>query len=184
MNNKGFTLVEMLAVVVILAVVGGIATTSVINTINTSKKSSEKVFVGKLSNLIDDYLDLNKPTKQVGSTPYKFQKCGNSECTSKREVEAIQLQKNSGKIYLKDLVDKGIITKDKLINPKNKKECLSGNGPEIKVYRDNDYVYYYYVNLSGNCDISSENGIINTLPDSLCTKINETNTGEKLKCEE
>lgn len=58
MNRKGFTLIELLATIVILGIVGGIATYGVINTINTSKLKSEKIFVDKLSNLIDDYLDL------------------------------------------------------------------------------------------------------------------------------
>ena len=40
LNSKGFTLVELLAVVVILAVVMGIATTSVITAMNNSRKGS------------------------------------------------------------------------------------------------------------------------------------------------
>lgn len=40
LNNKGFTLIELLAVVVILAIVMGIAATSVLNSINNSRKSS------------------------------------------------------------------------------------------------------------------------------------------------
>ena len=40
LNNKGFTLIELLAVVVILAVVMGIAVSSVLKTMNTSRKGS------------------------------------------------------------------------------------------------------------------------------------------------
>lgn len=40
LDNKGFTLIELLAVVVILAIVMGIAGTSIINSINNSRKST------------------------------------------------------------------------------------------------------------------------------------------------
>lgn len=40
LNNKGFTLIELLAVVVILAIVMGIAATSVLSSINNSRKST------------------------------------------------------------------------------------------------------------------------------------------------
>lgn len=40
LNNKGFTLIELLAVVVILAVVMGIAMTSVLSSMNNSRKGS------------------------------------------------------------------------------------------------------------------------------------------------
>ena len=40
LNNKGFTLVELLAVVVILAVVMGIAATAVLSSMNNSRKGS------------------------------------------------------------------------------------------------------------------------------------------------
>lgn len=174
MNNKGFTLVEMLAVVVILALVGGIATTGVINTINTSKTKSEKIFVDKLSNLIDDYLDLYRPTQEVGTT-YKINKCANSTCSKKTEVNIIKVTK-SGNIHLRDLIDKKIISEADFINPKTKEKCLNegDNGPEIKVYRDEEYVYYYYVDLRGNntsCNISAENGVINTFPDDISEEL-------------
>ena len=40
LNNKGFTLIELLAVVVILAVVMGVAATSVLGSMNNSRKGS------------------------------------------------------------------------------------------------------------------------------------------------
>lgn len=175
MNNKGFSLVELLAVVAIIGVVGGIATVGVMSTINTSKNKSEKIFIDKLSNLIDEYIAENRPNGITGNT-YTFTKCKNADCSSTYEATATQVKKSgNNNIYLKDLVENGTIEQEKLINPSNKKNCLeSGNGPEIKVYKDSDYVYYFYIDLSGTnttCEISSENGIINTLPDNLKSKV-------------
>ncbi len=45
LNNKGFTLVEVLAVVVILGIIGGIAISGVLSSINTSKNTSYKLMV-------------------------------------------------------------------------------------------------------------------------------------------
>lgn len=176
MNNKGFTLVEMLAVVVILAVIGGIATTGVINTINTSKLKSEKIFVDKISNLIDDYLDLYRPTKEVGES-YILKKCANSECSKYKDVELIEvIEADTTNINLRDLVEENIINEEDLINPKNKEKCLTETGPKIRVYKDAEYVYYYYVDLSGtntSCDISAENGVINTFPDNISDELKQ-----------
>ena len=167
MNNKGFTLIELLAVIVILAIISGIATYGVINTINTSKLKSEKIFVDKLSNLIDDYLDLYPPQKKI-KDDYIIEKCVDADCGVKYQVPAAEVQKNNGEITINDLITEGIASSEDLINPKNKKKCFDEtHNPKINIYKDTDYVYYYYVDLSGsntNCDISSENSIIDTLP--------------------
>ena len=47
MNNKGFTLVELLATIVILGVVMGIATYGVLSAINNSKLKSENCSLKK-----------------------------------------------------------------------------------------------------------------------------------------
>ena len=49
LNNKGFTLIELLAVVVILAVVMGIAMTSVLSSMNNSRKGSLQNSAKKVS---------------------------------------------------------------------------------------------------------------------------------------
>ncbi len=45
LNQKGFTLIEVLAVIVIIALLGVIAVPGVLNTINNSKKSSYNIMV-------------------------------------------------------------------------------------------------------------------------------------------
>lgn len=142
MNRKGFTLIELLATIIIIAIIGGIATTGIISVINTSKLKSEKIFVDKLANLIDDYLALNPQT------------IGANETYS---------------INISDLIEAKLVAKEDLINPKNKEQCFATEDPEIKLYKDSNYVYYYYVDLSGSntdCNISDENAIIDTFTDA------------------
>ena len=45
LNNKGFTLMEVLAVIVIIAILGMIADPNVLNSINTSKQASYDILV-------------------------------------------------------------------------------------------------------------------------------------------
>lgn len=129
MNNKGFTLVELLATIVILGLVMGIATYGVISAIDSSKKKSEEVFVSKFTSAIDSYLALNgdKLGEKSG---------GGSSSPDQNLVEL-----NSFK--LSDLADEDLIDRDKFINPRNKKDCYNGDAT-IRVFRDKQYVYYYY----------------------------------------
>ena len=176
LNSKGFTLVELLATIVLIALVSGIATYGVIDTINKSKAKSEQIFIDKLSNLIDDYLDLNSPSK-VGSNEVTFTKCrdDNEICEDNYDVKASKMQS----IYISNLVkdngnDKGIITYEELINPKNKMQCFDSSddyNPEIIIYRDEEYVTYYYVDLSENKCQLEDGMVINTFHENLKDKV-------------
>lgn len=176
MNRKGFTLIELLATIVILGIVGGIATYGVISAINNSKLKSEKIFVDKISNLIDDYLSLYPPSEIIGKE-YTFKKCKVANCSTYNdenfyEVTATQLTS----LYINDLITGEIVTTKDLINPKNKEQCFITANPEIKVFKDSDYVYHYYVDLSGinnDCDIAIENSIINQLHDNLKVQVED-----------
>lgn len=176
MNSKGFTLIELLATIVLLALIGGTTTYGILNTLKNSERTSEKIFIDKLSNLIDDYLALNPPTQIVGET-YTFDKCRDKDCNESYSVTATKVVKSdNSKIYLNDLVKAGIVNKNDLVNPNNKKKCYINEttNPEIIVYKDSDYVYYYYLDLSGTntaCNITKKNGIINTLPTNLQSKV-------------
>lgn len=180
MNNKGFTLVEMLAVVVILGIVMGIATNGVINYINTSKKKSEDVFISKLESAIVAYIDLNKASiNDGGITGIDFKKCkksGDDSSDNCSQSSALEI----GKFRVNQVVDKGLISGDKIINPKNKKSCFSNDkNPYVRVFKDSDYVYYYYVDLTGSntlCDISSDNSVITNFPSKLCSSIKNIDT--------
>lgn len=169
MNNKGFTLVEMLAVVVVLAIVMGIATNSVISYIDTSKKKSEKIFVDKIDNAIEGYIDLYKGNIVSSTEPLliknvTFQKCrvNSSNCkdSSVNEVGTFEFRK---------VLEEGFLDSSSLINPKNKKKCNFDNN-KVRVFRDSEFVYYYYFDTSSlGCDI--ENKVITNIPSNLCSEL-------------
>ena len=191
MNNKGFTLIELLATIVIISIVTSRATIGVISAINTSKKNSEKIFTDKLATAIESYLSLNGSTINKTNQEYQFKKCRkidiDGNCIykpgeSQKQVKAYELES----IHLLTITEDSTttITKDKVVNPANKKNCLENQNPSIKLYKDEDYVYYYYLDLRGDntsCNISDDNAIINNIPKKLCESIN---TPEKeLECD-
>ena len=71
LNNKGFTLIELLAVVVILAIVMGISATSVLTSINNSRKSSLHSTAQTAANTLntwisEDMLVTSNTSKKLG----------------------------------------------------------------------------------------------------------------------
>lgn len=190
MNNKGFTLIEMLAVIVILGIVSGIAVNGVISYIDTSKEKSEKIFIENLEKYIDNYIDVEKNTLTPSNptNTYTFTKCRltneDGDCISVNpsdpnvEIESYNVDAvefNGFNLLNITAPPSGIkiIDKKELINPANKKECFQTKNPTVKIYRDDDYVYYYYLDLTSNndCEIHGENLIITNLPKNLCEKI-------------
>lgn len=196
MNNKGFTLVEMLAVVVILAIVSGIAINGVISYIDTSKKQSEQIFVENLSDYIDNYLDIEGSSLNIlsESANYTFEKCRRTDddgnCISNTPGGTIEKSTATASeltsFNLLDITTSTIKLVDKkdLINPKNKKECFdNSNNPIVRVFKDTDYVYYYYVELNSNkCEIGKENKIVTNIPKKLCADIKNKNGDDSIGC--
>ena len=197
MNNKGFTLVEMLAVVVILGIILGIATTSVLSAIETSKEESEKVFVDKIETAVESYINLNGMgmARKSGGSVYPFDKCkkfkddkaDSEECAEDATIgsSAFELEGFDLEEITKDSVDEygnvvstKFVDEEAMVNPRNKEKCLKNSGnPVVRVFKDKDMVYYYYVDLSSlDCDIAPENQIITNIPKKLCTAINGEGT--------
>ena len=165
MNNKGFTLVELLATIVILGIIMGIATYGVINAIKTSKLKSEKVFVDKIEIAVQGYLSYyGKDLKEKRTLSNKLKRCrtDNSDCeyVTITELESINLSTIT-QVELKTL------NINDLVNPKNKKQCVDENfDPTIRILKDEKSVYYYIIDLSGNntaCEISEENELVSNI---------------------
>ena len=148
------------------------------SSINNSKKKSEEIFVGKFKDAIIEYLDLKGYTMNVmpgGVRIDDFKKCKTSNCDYNNEAtydEVTVVELNN--LRVNDLIVEKILAKSSIVNPRNKKECFNGKNPSIRVFEDEDSVYYFYVDLSGSnttCEISNENAIISTLPDALADEV-------------
>lgn len=177
MNNKGFTLVEMLAVVVILAVIMGIATNGVIGYINTSKEKSEKIFVNKLATSIESYLSLKGGSLSKVESGVRGNFIKNNGRGTEKDVGFYEIRSFS----LIEIVSENLVDQDSLINPKNKQKCFNNGYPSVRVFKDSDFVYYYYVDLSSNsCSIERNNWIVNNIPSSLCDTLKSQD--ENIKC--
>lgn len=157
-NNKGFTLIEVIAVVLMLAIIVAIVLPSVFGYLDTSKDRSEEIFVGEMERIIGEYIALEGRNMTFDTNNgKKREKCdpmeGDSSC-----VEVI-VYKNKDKVTFNDLTNSGLIKITDIINPKNGMQCSPST--EIIVYRDEDYVYCYETKL--DCVDSKDNkNVINT----------------------
>lgn len=189
MNNKGFTLIELLATIVILGIVMGIAVYGVTTAINNSKLKSERIFTEKIGNAIQSYLAVygSTFTEKESGINSTIKKCKrNNECSN---INIWEINNSGNNITINTITEVNLktINKSDLINPKNKKNCVEGStNPEIRIFKDNDYVYYYYLNLKGNnttCEITDENAIVTNIPSNIssgmCTELEGTYTEEK-----
>lgn len=144
LNSKGFTLVELLAVIVIIAILGIIAIPGVMSNINDSRDASYNIMI---SNIVTASQSLYEEIEYNGSKLYKYDNNGKKE---------IIITKSSSKIEinLQTLVSNGFISgsnndctgddcdnknKKILLNPKTKKDIgyckiiIYKNGNEYKV---------------------------------------------------
>lgn len=134
MNEKGFTLIELLVTIVLIGVISAVAVTSITNINEASKVKNEDIFVGRLSEVINEYI-----TMYHSNYDYSYYK----EFTKETGQTIIKI---SPAITLSRLVDTGLITSP-ITNPRNKKNCLDDT-PTFYIYKDSDYVFCFNINLS------------------------------------
>ena len=111
-NNKGFTLVEVIAVVVIIALLGMIAIPNVISTINKGKDTSYEILVNDIKIAAKQ---LYEEVDYVGVVLKKYNKDGET-------INEIDIDSNSIKTNLQTLVSNGF-----LIGANNPDRENSGN---------------------------------------------------------
>ena len=68
MNRKGFTLIEFIAVIVLLGMLLVFTSPYVITAYENSKLKSEELFTNNLSKITDDYIKLNSDELEFTST--------------------------------------------------------------------------------------------------------------------
>ena len=97
LNKKGFTLVELLVVIVILGVIMSIAIPSITSSIERSKDKQKTQIIKLIVSAGELYVDKHKNTVQQGKS-----------------------------ITLDDLIEDGLITKEEMKDPFNEKRTLCG----------------------------------------------------------
>ena len=96
LNKKGFTLVELLVVIVILAVIMSIAIPSITSSIERSKDKQKTQIIKLIESAGELYVDKHKNTVPIGI------------------------------ITLNKLISDGLITKEEMKDPFNEKRTLCG----------------------------------------------------------
>ena len=149
MNKKGFTLVELLATLVILGIVVGIAIIGITGVFKNTKAKTENVFVSTLEDALDIYLDSDARRLSFSST---------SMCTSKNIYES------SSNLTFNDVINSNYspLQENDLVNPANEAVVCNSNA-KVDIYRDDNYVYYYKVNKN-DFGCLKNSGYITNLP--------------------
>lgn len=159
MNNKGFTLVELLATLVILSIVVGITVASVIGFFNNAKEGTEDVFVGTIKDAMDMYLSSDAKNLSFSTV------CSNKVSKIHGEVTVYKTV-----ISFQKVIDSKYkpITQNDLVNPANNDVlCENASNILVHIYRDDDYVYYYSINKEDfNClNVGGSDLVISNLPE-------------------
>lgn len=155
MNKKGFTLVELLAALVILGIVVGIVIISIGGIFRNAKDKTEDVFVGTLEDALDMYLDSDARNLNFSTT---------ETCTLNKTHGSVKVYKSTDILTFEHIIYSSyspLVEKD-LVNPANEEvECNIDVG--VDIYRDDDYVYYYKVSRD-NFGCLKNGGYITNLP--------------------
>lgn len=167
MNKKGFTLVELLAVIILLGLVFSFAVVSIKKIFDNTKEKSEDVFVETIKDALDVYLATDAKELLFNS------KCGNT--LDKSYEEDIEVFWTT--IKMDDVIGSSMspIKNSDLRNPANKKKC--DDDISIYIYKDAEHVYYYSVNkVDFDCLLDDE-GIISNLP-----RVNNSGIEDYFQC--
>lgn len=134
MNKKAFTMIELLAVVLILGVVLAIAVTSYNGYLNTSRDKSFKLAINSLRDIVEEaYIDCSSNNPN------------NDFCLNHKRPTT-----NSDKIYLYELINSGY--SEKVKNPYDtNSECDSNSYIEVSPVSFNNGVSEYSYNVCLIC---------------------------------
>ena len=153
MNKKGFTLVELLAVIIILGIVVGITYVSVNANVGNAKKKTEEIFIKTLRDAVSVYIDSDASKLSYSSVA----------CTISKDGKNVNLYRGSN-ISFRDIVNSTFhpLAEEDLVNPANEKTC-NASAMAVSIFRDSDYVYYYKIDKS-SLDCFETTGYITNLP--------------------
>lgn len=141
-DNKGFTLVEVLAVVVIIGILGGLTAKGVLSSINTGKEASYKLMI---NSIVTASQTLYEELEYGGSTIWEYSYSDNE--VKKEENKKVEVNNKIINTNLQTLVSNGFLSGSSgftdedesgnkyLIDPKSKKNIGSC---KITITKSND----------------------------------------------
>ena len=173
MNNKGFTLVELVATLVILGLVVGLGLHTLGFNMGNAKKKTEEVFVDTLRDAVDVYLSSEFGNLEKGNECLQTISKKQNE-TSTKVVKVNEISNN----ITFDTIIKSFykpLTMSDFVNPANEDVTCNVNA-RIKVYIDADFVYYYYIDKSEIGCLNNIGGDYGTVITNL-PKVDTNNDG-------
>ena len=162
MNNKGFTLIELVATLVILGLVASLGLYSMNFNMNKAKEKTEEVFVDSLRDAIDVYLSSefknlqyeyekkDDGTKEKKPCNGKLNKKHNDEVRVYEYFDEYKILDDGSikkeKVRFSDIINSSYnpLTESEFVNPANE-DVTCDVDAEITIYRDEDFVYYYSI---------------------------------------
>ncbi len=156
-KKNGFTLVELLATLVVLGIVITITVITVSGSFSNAKNKTEDVFIKTIDDAMSIYLDSDARQLSYSTTAAK---------TINKTHGSVKVYKATANISFGEVIESAYrpITADDLTNPATEKKCKT-NVKIIEIYRDDDYVYYYRIakdNLSKlDCLLNTSSDIRN-----------------------
>lgn len=149
-NNKGFTLVELLATIAVLAIISTVTIVSVTSSYQKSKEKAEETFVKQLEGYVDSYIAMygSKLEFDPGVT---YKKCYLDDIDCNENITLKKAESSNTNMNIKFISDT-FSSKD-VVNPNTQKECNESN-TTLTIYRDEDFVYCFTIKPSGSSCIS------------------------------
>ena len=138
LNNKGFTLVELLATIVILGIISTVTIIAVTGYYEKSQDKTEEVFRGQIEKYVSDYISLYGSKLKYDKEEGIYQKC-HTDLYGEKVCEDINLYYNQ-EYQIEDVIFH--VVSGELKNPVTEKECKNDN-TNLTFYRDNDFVYCF-----------------------------------------
>ena len=171
MNNKGFTLVEVVVVVAILALIGVLVMPNILNSLDTGKKSSDRVLYGDIKEAMQVMYE--EKAYSAGNI-YRYDNNG-KVMDANDEAMPVIISGNSISTNIQTLISNGFLTgvnnDDLSVNEKVEAQEIT-NRMKSNTGLDRKKSIYYLYDMFDRKDIKNLNligliGFINPLKDLL-----------------
>lgn len=147
LNKKGFTLIELIAVIVIIALLFMFVVPNFSKYLEASRQKSEEIFYGEIEDTINNYVSLYKSELELDTSVVKKISKEDSLLGTSYDVKVYRYKDT----YFNKLIDSGILNEGEFVNP-NGNIKYDKDSSTFTVYRDSDYVYCFSYTLKENSE--------------------------------